>query len=118
MVQVAGVSRALESLKASLGRTFFLGVGTFLLLLLFYASCTTRVLPNEFGVEQRKFGLKTGIVPTTYGPGLYFVGPGMTMHTFPREIHVLEASYDRQEAMSKGQAMGSGVLGKVEHDHP
>lgn len=34
MVQVAGVSRALESLKASLGRTFFLGVGTFLLLLL------------------------------------------------------------------------------------
>ena len=114
MVQVAGVSRALESLKASLGRTFFLGVGAFLLLLFFYASCTTRVLPNELGVEQRKFGLKTGIVPVTYGPGLYFVGPGMTMHTFPREIHVLEASYDRQDAMSKGQGMGPSVLGKVE----
>lgn len=114
MVQVAGVSRALESLKASVGRTFFLGLGTLFLLSLFYASCTTRVLPNELGVEQRKFGLKTGIVPTTYGPGLYFVGPGMTMHTFPREIHVLEASYDRQDAMAKGQAMGSTVLKKVE----
>jgi regulator of protease activity HflC (stomatin/prohibitin superfamily) len=60
------------------------------------------VLPNEWGVEQRKFGLKTGIVGNAYGPGLYFVGPGVTMHTFPREIHVLEASYDREEALRKG----------------
>jgi regulator of protease activity HflC (stomatin/prohibitin superfamily) len=113
MVQVAGVSRALEGLRASIGRTFFLGAAAFLFLVLFYASCTTRVLPNELGVEQRKFGTKTGIVASTYGPGLYFVGPGMTMHTFPREIHVLEASYDRQEAMAKGQAMGATVLAKV-----
>src|SRR4029450_10970816 len=45
--------------------------------------------------------LRTGIMADTYTPGLYFVGPGTTMHTFPREIHVLEASYDRQAASRK-----------------
>lgn len=114
MVQVAGVSRAIEALRTSLGRTFFLGAGAVLLLTVFYASCSARVLPNQFGVEQRKFGLKTGIMPAAYGAGLYFVGPGTTMHTFPREIHVLEATYDRHEAMSKGQSMGATVLKKVE----
>ena len=38
-----------------------------------------------------------------YGAGLYFVGPGATMHTFPREMHVLEASYDRQESDARAR---------------
>ena len=75
-----------------------------LLVFVFYGACTVRVLPNEWGVEQRKFGFKRGIVDRAYGPGLYFVGPGTTMHTFPREIHVLEASYDRQESESRKPA--------------
>ena len=102
MVQVAEMGRALDTLKASVRRTTVLIVAIFILVFFFYGSCTTRVLPNEWGVEQRKFGLKTGIVDSPYGPGLYFVGPGVTMHTFPREIHVLEASYDREEALRKG----------------
>lgn len=107
MVQVAGVGRAMDTLKAALAR---IGITTVLVvvgLVFFYTACTARVPPNQFGVEQRKFGLKTGIVETVYLPGLYFVGPGTTMHTFPREIHVLEASYDKQEAMT--QAGGSGA---------
>jgi regulator of protease activity HflC (stomatin/prohibitin superfamily) len=111
MVQVAGVSAAVERLKVSVKRVGILGIGGVLAVLVFYGSCTARVRPNEFGVEQRKFGLHTGIVPRTYGPGLYFIGPGVTMHMFPREIHVLEASYDRDEALRKA---GSEVSGRVE----
>jgi regulator of protease activity HflC (stomatin/prohibitin superfamily) len=101
MVQVAGMGRAMETLRASLRRTTLLGLAAIVFLVVFYASCTARVRPNQFGVEQRKFGLRTGIMADTYTPGLYFVGPGTTMHTFPREIHVLEASYDRQDASRK-----------------
>jgi regulator of protease activity HflC (stomatin/prohibitin superfamily) len=102
MVQVAGVVRAMDTLKASVRRTAFLSLAVVLVSTLFYGSCTARVLPNKWGVEQRKFGLKTGIANAAYGPGLYFVGPGVTMHTFPREIHVLEASFDREDALRKG----------------
>jgi len=110
MVQVAGVVRAMDTLKASVRRTAFLVLAVGLVTTLFYGSCTARVLPNQWGVEQRKFGLKTGVVDTAYGPGLYFVGPGVTMHTFPREIHVLEASFDREEALRKG---GPAVADRV-----
>ena len=78
-----------------------------LLVAVFYGACTARVRPNEWGVEQRKFGFKRGIVDRAYGAGLYFVGPGATMHTFPREIHLLEASYDRQEAEERAGAWAS-----------
>jgi regulator of protease activity HflC (stomatin/prohibitin superfamily) len=74
-----------------------------LVLLLVYSSCTARVLPNQWGVEQRQFGSQVGIVNEPYGPGLYFTGPGVTMHPFSREIHVLEASADRDEAMRKAK---------------
>jgi regulator of protease activity HflC (stomatin/prohibitin superfamily) len=72
----------------------------------FYGSCTTKVAPNEWGVEQKKFGMKTGIVERAYGPGLYFVGFGATMRSFPREIHVLEASNDRVATSGKAQTDG------------
>jgi regulator of protease activity HflC (stomatin/prohibitin superfamily) len=112
MVQVAGMGKAVETLRASFRRTVVVGVAAIGLLVFSYASCTARVAPNEFGVEQRKFGWKTGIMPDTYNPGLYFVGPGTTMHTFPREIHALDASYDRQEALHK--ATNDGVRQKVD----
>jgi SPFH domain / Band 7 family len=114
MVKVSGFAPALQSLRtAVMGKLIRLGLllGA---LLLFYGSCTARVRPNEFGVEQRRFGLKTGIVERTYEPGLYFVGPGTTMHTFSREIHVLEASYDREEAHQKASAFGGDAVGRID----
>lgn len=101
MVQVAGIETATRALRRALLRLVaLLGAGVALVLLV-YSSCTSRVLPNQWGVEQRKIGSRVGIVEQPYGPGLYFVGPGVTMHTFSREIHVLEASFDRDEAMNK-----------------
>jgi regulator of protease activity HflC (stomatin/prohibitin superfamily) len=70
-------------------------------LLVFWSSCTARVAPNEWGVVQNQFGSKVGIEDRAYGPGLYFTLPGTTFHTFSREIHELEASYDQDESMRK-----------------
>jgi regulator of protease activity HflC (stomatin/prohibitin superfamily) len=47
-----------------------------------------------------------------YGAGLYFVGPGTTMHTFPREIHVLEATFDLDDA--RARARDSETVRRVE----
>lgn len=104
MVDIAGKSEALAALRRTLTKFTVLVGGSILLVLLLYGSCTARVLPNEFGVEQRKIGLKTGIVEKAYGPGLYFVGIGATMRTFPREIHVLEASNERDSAKAKARS--------------
>jgi len=110
MVQVAAVGRALDTLKASVRRTTVLALVGLLFLVIIYSACTARVLPNQWGVEQRRFGLRTGIVPSAFGPGLYFVGLGVTMHQFPREIHVLEASYARDELLRKpGPATSAAV---------
>jgi regulator of protease activity HflC (stomatin/prohibitin superfamily) len=103
MVQVAGLARAGQQIRSSLVRMGVLGAAVVLATSAFYVGCTARVRPNELGVEQRKLGSQRGIVSRQFGPGLYFVGPGTTMHTFPREIHILEASYDRQDALAKAQ---------------
>ncbi len=63
---------------------------------------TTTACPRNRRRAAEVRPLKAGVVDTAYGPGLYFVGPNVTMHTFPGEIHVLEASYDREEAQIKG----------------
>ena len=104
MVQVAGVGASLGALKASVKRTTFLVLALCVGIVVFYGACLTRVATNEFGVELRKFGWKTGIMPDAYGPGLYFIPPGATMYTYPRTIHVLEASYDREESVQKASA--------------
>src|SRR5512140_2431535 len=112
MVEIAGREQALAALRSSLGRVGCLGLAALAAVAFLYSSCTARVLPNEWGVEQRRLGLSTGIVEKAYGPGLYFVGIGATMHTFPREIHVLEASNDREE--SRAKARGEDVASKVD----
>ncbi len=103
MVQVAGVQTAARALRQAPVRLVWLVGAAVVALVIIYSSCTARVLPNQWGVEQRKFGSRVGIVDQAYGPGLYFVGPGVTMHTFSREIHVLEASFDREEALNKAR---------------
>src|SRR5258708_25880144 len=101
MVRVAGYSAALNTLRATAVRKLIRIAVLLGIAVVFYGSCTARVRTNEFGVEQRRFGFKTGIADRIYEPGLYFVGPGTTMHQFSREIHVLEASSDQEEAYTK-----------------
>ena len=103
MVQVAGVESAARALKRATTRLAVLVAAGVVVLVLVYSSCTARVLPNQWGLEQRKFGTHRGIAEQAYGPGLYFTAPGVTLHTFSREIHVLEASFDRQEALGKAR---------------
>jgi regulator of protease activity HflC (stomatin/prohibitin superfamily) len=93
----------LSGLKsAGLRFAFFAGVGLVVLIVVLM-SCTARVLPNELGVMQNQLGGKVGIEDRIYGAGLYFTRPGSTLHTFSREIHELEASYDRDESLKKAQ---------------
>jgi regulator of protease activity HflC (stomatin/prohibitin superfamily) len=103
MVKVGGVGAAAATLKASVVRFGIRTAALVILVALFYGSCVARVRPNAWGVEQKKFGFNKGLVERTYGPGLYFVGPGTTMHTFPREIHVIEATYDLDDARSRAR---------------
>jgi regulator of protease activity HflC (stomatin/prohibitin superfamily) len=103
MVTVAGAEGALRRLLGSIRRIGLLTGLTVAALVLFYGSCTARVSPNEWGVEQVRFGIKTGIKERAFTPGLYFVPFGTTMHDFPREIHVLEASFDKTESLGKAK---------------
>ncbi len=112
MVKVGGAEVALGSLKSRALQLLVRAVLTAVGLALFYASCTAKVAPNEWGVEQVRFGFKTGIKEKAFGPGLYFVPFGTTMHQFPREIHVLEASNDREESLEKART--ADVREKVE----
>lgn len=112
MVTVAGAEGALRKLLGSVRRLGLLTGLTVGGLVLFYGACTARVAPNEWGVEQVRFGFKTGIKDRAFGPGLYFVPFGTTMHDFPREIHVLEASFDRLESL--GKARSEDVKEKVD----
>lgn len=84
-----------------------LTIAVMVLLVIIYSFFIAVVHANELGVMQKKFGFKTGIMDEVYGPGLYILGPGTTIHTFPREIQVLEASNDRQEAMDKAHERGT-----------
>jgi regulator of protease activity HflC (stomatin/prohibitin superfamily) len=103
MVRVAHRDESAAALKRSLIRTALRLATVAAVLVVVWAGCTARVAPNQFGVEQRKFGPHVGIVDRTYGPGLYLVGPGTTMHAFPREIHLIEASYDLEESLAKAR---------------
>lgn len=114
MVEVFGKRSALDALKGSVRRLGITGVLGVLAVVFLYTACTVRVLPNELGVEQRKFGFKVGIVEKAFGPGLYVVGPGTTMHTFSREIHVLEAAGSQSESAERAH-LREKVLGRGTH---
>jgi regulator of protease activity HflC (stomatin/prohibitin superfamily) len=98
VVSLGQTKSALARLKKAFGRLTTLLIGAILLVFMAWIGCTARVAPNEYGVEQVRFGTKTGIGERIYGPGVYFVGIGTTMYTFPREMHLLEASDDRAES--------------------
>jgi len=114
MVEVLGKRSALDALTGLARRLGVAGILGIVALVFLYTACTVRVLPNEMGVEQRKFGFKVGIVERTFGPGLYVVGPGTTMHTFSREIHVLEAAGTQSESAERSRVREK-VLGRETH---
>jgi regulator of protease activity HflC (stomatin/prohibitin superfamily) len=102
MAQVVdGARRMAGGLRGHALRLLSLLLAALVVLLLVYSQCSARVLPNQWGVQQRRFGVHQGIDDHAYGPGLYLMGPGETMHAFSREVHALEASYDREESLRK-----------------
>lgn len=69
----------------------------FLILVFGYTSCSSYVLPGQWGVKQVTFGSGQGVHTEIYEPGLYFLTPGAErMHLFPADLQVLEMS-DSQE---------------------
>ena len=123
MVEVSGKRTALDAIKTSVKRLGITGVLGVVAVGFLYTACTVRVLPNEMGVEQRKFGFKVGIVEKTFGPGLYVVGPGGTMHTFSREMHVLEAAGTQSESSERAHlrssdAAATATVGCCAHSAP
>jgi hypothetical protein len=109
MVTLPGGREALARLQGSLKRKL-IGLGAGLLVLtIFYARCTERVPPDEFGIEQRTLGPHSGIVERVFEPGLYFLPPGATMRTFPRGVQVLEASMDRETAREKAPERAAAI---------
>jgi len=103
MVTVAAREASSADLKRTLRRAGLRAGLAAAALVIGWGSCTARVAPNQFGVEQNRLGSHVGVADRAYGPGLYFVGPGTTMHAFSREIHVLEASYDREDALARAR---------------
>ena len=64
MVEISGKRNALDALKSSVKRLGVAGVLGIVAVVFLYTACTARVLPNEMGVEQKKFGFKVDrIVP-------------------------------------------------------
>lgn len=104
MVRIPGSDAAVSALRGGLKRLGARVLVPLLAVIVLYGTCTAKVKPNQLGVEQTRFGWKTGIDERTYKPGIYFVGPGTTMHTFSHEIHVLEASNDREDSRAKASA--------------
>src|SRR5689334_10177926 len=112
MVELAKKNQALRGRVRSLLRLVFLGGGALIFGAIVFNTCAARVEPNEWGVQQVRLGSKTGVGDTRYEAGLYFLGPGTTMHTFPREMHILEASNERTE--SRAKARGQNVAKRVD----
>jgi regulator of protease activity HflC (stomatin/prohibitin superfamily) len=119
MVQVASSGPAARSLKSAVVRLAVIALASVAVVAVLYFGFMARVGPADFGVVQRKLGSKTGIVDRIYGPGLYFTGPGTTLHLFPREIQVLDASSEQRTARAEPglgkRLMGDGAAARQSH---
>lgn len=63
-----------------------------ILLVVLYNSFTVYIKPNEVGIKERKIGIKRGLLPDLYQPGLAFVIPfGIEkIHRLPVNIQIFE----------------------------
>jgi regulator of protease activity HflC (stomatin/prohibitin superfamily) len=56
-----------------------------------YELCVVYVKPDEFGIKVVRLGTHRGVQKEQYGPGLYFLIPGMhQMYRLPKGVQVLE----------------------------
>ena len=68
-----------------------IAIALLILAVILYRSCLVYVHPDEFGIKVVKLGAHRGVQKKIYGPGLYFVVPGMQqMHRLPMGVQVLE----------------------------
>ncbi len=68
-----------------------IAIALLVLAVILYRSCLVYVHPDEFGIKVVKLGAHRGVQKKVYGPGLYFVVPGMQqMHRLPMGVQVLE----------------------------
>jgi regulator of protease activity HflC (stomatin/prohibitin superfamily) len=68
-------------------------------IIILYGLCLVYVGPDEFGIKLVRIGAHRGVQKEVYGPGLYFVVPGLQeMHRLPRGVQVLELTNSPQTA--------------------
>ena len=86
------------------GRTLYLILGGFVVVLIAYNTCTTYVRPNELGIKQITFGSDKGVRKEVYYPGLHWVTPGTErMHHFPADIRILNLTNDPRERQAEDE---------------
>lgn len=86
------------------GRWTYLLVAGGIILAFGYASCTTYVRPNEFGIKQVIIGSGKGIENRVYTTGLHWITPGAErMHVFPTDVQVLNLTNDATERAQNDQ---------------
>jgi regulator of protease activity HflC (stomatin/prohibitin superfamily) len=68
-------------------------------IIVLYGLCLVYVGPDEFGIKLVRLGAHRGVQKEVYGPGLYFIVPGMhEMHRLPKGVQVLELTNTPQTA--------------------
>ncbi len=68
-------------------------------IIILYGLCLVYVGPDEFGIKLVRLGAHRGVQKEVYGPGLYFIVPGMhEMHRLPKGVQVLELTNTPQTA--------------------
>jgi len=73
------------------------GVATLLFIMIFFGSCTTYVAPNEVGIVESRIVPPTGVRPgEKKGGKIYFLLLGQTIHTFPKDLQVLDFADTRE----------------------
>jgi len=66
-------------------------IGILAIVMVMYALFLVYVEPDEFGIKVVRMGGHRGVQKEVYGPGFYFVFPGLQqMYRLPRGIQVLE----------------------------
>lgn len=80
------------------GRTVYLIIAGFIVVLVAYNTCATYIQPNQVGIKQIIVGSNRGIRHEIYYPGLHWVTPGSErMLTFPSDLQLLNLTNDPTE---------------------
>ncbi len=81
-------------------RYVILSAGVLLFSLIFFGSCTEYVAPNEVGIVESRIVPPTGIrAGEKRGGRVYFLMPGQTIHSFPKDLQVLDLTSSTSEVV-------------------